>query len=53
MVQHPRRFGVYDVARMGERGENCTWQPWTRCTALSLQGLVCLHERGTEDGAHA
>jgi len=51
MIHGNRRFGVYEVASVGELVENFTQHTWTLCTAFSLENLLFLNDSFSEDSA--
>jgi hypothetical protein len=51
MMHSNWRFGVYEVASVGELVENFTQHTWTLCTAFSLENLLFLNDSLSEDGA--
>ncbi len=51
MIHGNRRFGVYEVASVGELVENFTQHTWTLCTAFSLENLLFLNDSFSEDRA--
>jgi hypothetical protein len=51
MIHYNRRFGVYDVASVGELVENFTQHTWTLWTGFSLEDLLFLNDSLSEDRA--
>ena len=51
MIHGNRRFGVYEVASVGELVENFTQHTWALCTAFSLENLLFLNDSFSEDSA--